>query len=128
MRTLALRAPALEQLVTSDLGFEMGTLYARGMPKSADALRRWFGLLFLAAAFGLLVWGQTVLRDRLAGVAFLIYWGLCFLCTMAAIVTALLDLRATRRAAQKDQEKLMERTLEEAGNEAERDRKSSDEL
>ena len=83
------------------------------MPTSADALRRWLGLFFLALAFGFLIWGQTVLRDRLTGVAFLAYWGGCFLFTVAAIVTALLDVRATRKRAREDQERLIERTLDE---------------
>lgn len=82
------------------------------MPTSADALRRWLGLLFLALAFGLLVWGQTVLRERLTGLAFLIYWALCFLFTLAAIVTALLDMRATRRRAREEHDELVRRTLE----------------
>lgn len=85
----------------------------RAMPTSADALRRWLGLLFLALSFGLLVWGQTVLRDQLKGVAFLVYWSFCFLFTMAAIITALLDLRATRKRARREQAELMHRTLTE---------------
>ena len=83
------------------------------MPTSADALRRWLGLLFLALAFGLLIWGQTFLRDRLQGVTFLAYWGTCFLFTLAAIITALLDVRATRRKAREEQDELIRRTLEE---------------
>jgi len=83
------------------------------MPSSADALRRWFGLLFLTLAFGMLIWGQTVLRDRLTGLPFLIYWGACFMFTMAAIVTALLDMRATRKRARAEHEDLIRRTLEE---------------
>ena len=83
------------------------------MPNSADALRRWLGLFFLALAFGLLIWGQTVLRDRLKGVAFLAYWGSCFAFTMSAIIAALMDVRATRRQAQKEQEELVQRTLDE---------------
>src|ERR1044072_959531 len=83
----------------------------RSMPNSADALRRWCGLLFLVLAFGLLIWGQTVLRDSLQGVAFLIYWFFCFLFTFAAIITALLDVRATRKRVKKEQEELLEQTL-----------------
>jgi membrane protein implicated in regulation of membrane protease activity len=85
------------------------------MPTTADALRRWLGLLFLALAFGLLVWGQTVLRERLNQnlKAFVIYWGSCFVFTFAAIITALLDVRATRRRAQEEQNQLLQRTLEE---------------
>ncbi|HWN96398.1 MAG TPA: hypothetical protein VNT99_15315 [Methylomirabilota bacterium] len=85
------------------------------MPNSADALRRWYGLLFLALAFGMLIWGQTVLRTRLEQhlKLFVVYWSGCFLVTFAAIVTALLDVRATRKRARLEQEKLVQRTLSE---------------
>ena len=85
------------------------------MPNSADALRRWFGLLFLALAFGMLIWGQTILRTRLEQhpKLFVFYWAACFLLTFAAIVTALLDLRATRKRARQEHENLIQRTLEE---------------
>lgn len=81
-------------------------------------MRRWLGLLFLALAFGLLIWGQTVLRDRLTGIPFLIYWGCCFVFTFAAIVVALLDLRATRRRARAEHDNLVKRTLEEMEGDA----------
>jgi hypothetical protein len=85
------------------------------MPNSADALRRWFGLLFLALAFGTLIWGQTVLRTRLEQhpKLFVFYWSGCFLLTFAAIVTALLDMRATRKRARQEHEELVQRTLDE---------------
>ena len=76
-------------------------------------MRRWLGLLFLALAFGMLIWGQIVLRDRLSKIGFCIYWSICFLFTLAAIVTALLDVRATRKHAQNEHNELVRRTLEE---------------
>ena len=90
------------------------------MPNSADALRRWFGLLFLALAFGMLIWGQFVLRKELEQrpVLFVFYWSGCFLLTFAAIVTALLDLRATRKRARQEQDKLVQRTLQEIDRES----------
>ena len=78
---------------------------------SADALRRWFGLLFLALAFGMLIWGEIVLRDKLHGIAYLIYWAICFVFTLAAIITALLDMRATRKRARAEHNALLEKTL-----------------
>jgi hypothetical protein len=41
-----------------------------------------------------------------------VYWCGCFLLTGAAIGTALLDLRATRRRAREEHENLVQRTLE----------------
>jgi hypothetical protein len=100
------------------LGFSRNIASLAAMPNSADALRRWFGLLFLALAFGFLVWGQTVLRDRLTGVSFVIYWFFCFFFTVAAIITALLDVRATRKRARQEHEELIQRTLDEIERES----------
>lgn len=44
----------------------------------------------------MLVWGQTFLKERLDGAAYLIYWSVCFLFTFLAIGTALLDLLLVR--------------------------------
>ena len=110
-------------------GFLLGSspeiVILRSMPNSADALRRWCGLLFLLLAFGLLIWGQTVLRDSLHGVAFFIYWFFCFLFTFAAIITALLDVRATRKRARKEQEELVARTLREIEREVQNGSKTN---
>lgn len=78
-------------------------------------MRRWFGLFFLALAFGMLIWGQTVLRPRLEQypALFLFYWCGCFVVTGGAIVTAILDMRATRRRARQEHQDLIQRTLNE---------------
>ncbi|MBI5383697.1 MAG: hypothetical protein HZA90_03320 [Verrucomicrobia bacterium] len=80
------------------------------MADSAEARRRWFGLFFLALAAGMLIWGQTVLKPYLTGFLFLLYWALCFVLTGLAIITALLDMRATRRRIRREQRELIERT------------------
>jgi hypothetical protein len=90
------------------------------MPNSADALRRWFGLFFLAVAFGMLIWGQTVFRTRLEQHLkwFVFYWCGCFMMTGAAIFTALIDMRATRKRARAEHDDLVQRTLEEIERES----------
>ncbi len=88
------------------------------MTGSADALRRWFGLLFLALAAGMLIWGQTILKPYLDGFLFVLFWFVCFALTIAAVFIALLDIRATRRRARREHEELLQRTL----TEIERDR------
>jgi hypothetical protein len=82
------------------------------MADSADAMRRWLGAFCLAMAFGMLVWGETVLKPYLRGALFLIYWLLCFAFTCSAIVFALLDVRAVRRRIEAEQRDLVERTLQ----------------
>jgi len=81
------------------------------MVNSADAMRRWLGAFCLAMAFGMLVWGETVLKPFLHGVLFLIYWTFCFIFTCSAIIFALLDVRAVRKRVQAEQRDLLERTL-----------------
>lgn len=82
------------------------------MSNSADALRRWLGLFCLAVAAGLLIWGQTILKPLLDGLAFILYWGICFFFTFAAIVIAMLDMRAVRQRTRKEQQELLQKTLE----------------
>ena len=86
------------------------------MPDSATARRRWFGLFFLVVAAGLLIWGQTILKSRLEGLVFLLYWMVCFVMTGLAILTAILDLRATRRRSLEERRELLERTWRDIQN------------
>jgi len=82
--------------------------------KTAEAAwRRWFGLLFLILAGGMLIWGLTLLRSQLHRWGFIIYWTVCFVFTALAILTALLDLVAFRRAALLERRALLERAAAE---------------
>ena len=93
------------------------------MLKSSDAMRRWLGSFFLAMAFAMLVWGQTLLSPYLKGIAFIIYWLFCFGFTFGAMVAALLDLRATRRRSRLEQQELLDEALKQI--EAEKKNKPS---
>lgn len=77
----------------------------------ADARRRWFGLLFLLLAAGMLIWGQTVLKPHLRGLVFIAYWLGCFAFTGMAMLTALLDLWIVRTRSRRERRELIERTL-----------------
>jgi hypothetical protein len=82
--------------------------------KTAEAAwRRWFGLLFLILAGGMLIWGLTLLRSQLHRWGFILYWTGCFVFTALAIVIALLDLIAVRRAALLERRVLLERAAAE---------------
>lgn len=91
-----------------------------GMANSATALRRWLGLFCLAMASGLLIWGQTILKPILAGGWFVLYWGICFLFTFAAIIIALIDIWMVRRSTRQEQSELLHKTLEEIRQESAR--------
>ena len=93
----------------------------RSMFDSADARRRWAGVFCLVAAAGLLISGQTIIEDRLAGATFLLYWLVCFALTFSAIFLALRDVSAVRRRAREEQRRLLERALAEAKPVADRD-------
>lgn len=66
----------------------------------------------LAVAAGMLIWGKIVLDPYLTGVLFLVYWAVCFVFTLGAIIIALLDIRAVRRRVRNQQRDLIQRTLE----------------
>jgi len=61
----------------------------------------------------MLILGETVLAGRLAPVAFLVYWGLCFLCTCFAIAVAFLDVRDTQQNIRNAQRELLGDALKE---------------
>jgi hypothetical protein len=76
-------------------------------------LRRWLGMFCLVVASGLLIWGQTFFAPYLKGIAFMLYWAICLLFTLGAIVIALIDIRALRRRTSEERRELLERTLNE---------------
>jgi hypothetical protein len=91
------------------------------MGLNATAVRRWCGVLVLLAAIGMLVAGQTVLENRLKGVAFVIFWLTCFGLTVGAILIAFLDARAVSRRICQEERDLLNRALRQIETDA-RDR------
>jgi len=57
---------------------------------------RWFGSFFLIMAAGQLIWGQTLLKPYLSGLAYIFYWLICLVFTGLAMIMALLDMRSIR--------------------------------
>src|SRR6266850_4319665 len=84
-----------------------------GMGMDATARRRWFGVLVLLGAAGMLVCGQTVLQGRLQPWLFVIYWPVCFILTGLAVLAAFRDVRALQNRARQEQRDLLESTLKE---------------
>jgi hypothetical protein len=89
------------------------------MNDASTAWRRWFGMLCLAVASGMLIWGHTILSPYLHGTAFLGYWLVCFTFTVASIIIALLDMRAILRNIREERASLLRRTLLDIKPEAE---------
>jgi hypothetical protein len=88
------------------------------MALDATARRRWIGALVLLAALGMLIGGETVLKDRLGNLTFILYWLGCFGLTILAILIAILDARALRRRMRAEQHELFTKTLKEIKTEA----------
>ena len=83
------------------------------MADKRDFGRRALGVFFLLASLGLLLAGETLLRERLRTrpVMFLVYWLGCFGFVGLAFLTAVLDLLAVRRRARAERRELLESTL-----------------
>jgi hypothetical protein len=81
------------------------------MASKADVHRRWLGVFSLLAATGMLIAGETLLRNRLSSTAFLVFWVMCFVFTGLAILVAFLDVFAVRRRIREEQRELFENTF-----------------
>ncbi len=91
-----------------------------------DQRRRWFGLFYLIASAGMLIWGLTLLRHILRGWLFIAFWFACFLCAVLALVMAWLDLRAIRRHVRCEQRELLNQALDRIAREAEKSRPATE--
>ncbi len=81
------------------------------MGVNASGSRRWGGALVLAASLGMLILGQTVLQGRFSPLGFILYWAACLFLTGAAVLVALIDVRAVRRQTRRAERELIEDTL-----------------
>ncbi len=84
----------------------------------STAKRRWFGALVLFAALAMLVGGETLLKEQLKGLAFVVYWLICMVCTGLAIVAAFLDLRALQRRTRQEHRDLVQTTIQDIESKA----------
>jgi hypothetical protein len=82
--------------------------------KSCENKRRWLGVLFLAIAAGLLIWGQTVFLGHLAGWAGTAYHSICLLFTFMAVLAGLSDFWRIRRRMRSRRRDLARRMLDAA--------------
>src|SRR5687768_1822159 len=92
------------------------------MAVKSDLRRRWLGAIFLAIAAGMVIAGQTFLRDRLQPAGFLLFWLVCLGFTLLAIFVAFLDVFAIRQRTRDEQRALFEETLKDIARSADADR------
>src|SRR5215510_15910037 len=88
------------------------------MALESASRRRIFGCVILSTAVLLLALGETLLKGRLSGVGFILYWMACFVCTAVAMVVAITDLRALRARTREEQRHLVHDTLKEIESDA----------
>ena len=79
------------------------------MPTAANALLRWSGVLCLAIASGMLIWGQTILTPHLDGLFYRVYWIGCLSFSALAVAAALLDIFVGRQWVKYERQVLAER-------------------
>jgi hypothetical protein len=89
------------------------TWYVEHMDLDANMRRRWLGGAALSASLVMLVLGETLLKDRLRAIPFLLYWLACFCLTSLAMLVALMDARSLRRRAREQRRDLLTTALKE---------------
>jgi hypothetical protein len=61
----------------------------------------------------MMVWGQFFLPATISPAVLVVFWTVCFLFTMAAVMVAFSDLHALRHRTREEQRVLMEETMHE---------------
>ena len=89
------------------------------MGSKTDVRRRWLGAVFLLTALGMLIVGETALRDRFNKPGFVAFWLVCLVFTCVALFIAFLDVWAIRRGIRQEQREFLEKTLKEIALERE---------
>ena len=69
---------------------------------------RTLGTVFITGCVAMIVGGETLLKDDLRGPQFVLYWTWCFLITLLAGLTALVDLICVRRAGKRSRRELFQ--------------------
>ena len=70
---------------------------------------RTLGSIFVGVCCGMIVLGETFLKDDLRGPVFILYWTWCFLVTLLAGITAVVDMVFVRRAGRRSRRELFQR-------------------
>lgn len=77
------------------------------------------GMVFLGVAVVMLVLGETLLRQSLSKMSFVLYWLACLVFTALAILFAFLDVTGIQRQAREQQRELLEKTIQQIARQKE---------
>lgn len=89
------------------------------MDSNSGIRHRKRGLTFLVISLLMLILGETLLRQSLSKIPFVIYWMVCFVFTAMAILFAFLDVAGVQRQAREQQRELLEKTIREIARQKE---------
>jgi uncharacterized membrane protein len=72
---------------------------------------RWLATACLTVSVGMVVVGQSLLKDRLRAEAFIYYWLVCIIFTFLTMAIALVDYWVVRRRLHREQKALFQDAL-----------------
>src|SRR5579863_3184270 len=73
---------------------------------------RWLATACLAVSVGMVVVGESLLKDRLRAEAFIYYWLVCIVFTFLTMMIALVDYWMVRRRMHREQKQLFQEALQ----------------
>ena len=82
------------------------------MANSTDSLRRWVALFCLTVSFGMLVWGETLLKRYLEGPLYFIFWTLFFAFAASTVFIGVLDVWIVKRRSKVARRELLRKLTE----------------
>lgn len=82
------------------------------MKFSPGSVFRWLATICLAVSVGMVVAGESLLKQRLQAKVFIYYWLVCIIFTFLTMVTALVDYWVVRRRMHREQKALFQEALQ----------------
>jgi hypothetical protein len=89
----------------------MNSMYRFAMTNSPESLQRWRGMFFLSVSFAMMMWGQLALNERLSGIPFALFWGVCFALAITAVVFGVLSVRGVLRETRLERASSLRRAM-----------------
>lgn len=89
----------------------MNVRYRFAMMNSPESMQRWRAMFFLAVSFAMMMWGQLAWQEHLSGVAFVIFWGVCFALAITAVVFGVLSVRGVLRETRLERASSLRRAM-----------------
>ena len=78
---------------------------------SPGTVLRWLATACLAVSVGMVIVGESLLKERLRAEAFIYYWLICIVFTFLTMVIALVDYWMVRRRLHREQRELFQEAL-----------------